>query len=165
MTQACININIDITHQDNRWIDTISNIDAHINNIVSNALKNKLPVINAAEISIVLANDAFIHKLNKTYRGKDQPTNVLSFPITNSEELENPVIPFCALGDIIIAFETIKRESEEQGKTLKDHFTHMLVHGCLHLLHYDHQNDKDAKEMENLEIEILKHLETKNPYE
>ncbi|MCK5374200.1 MAG: rRNA maturation RNase YbeY [Alphaproteobacteria bacterium] len=165
MTQVCTNINIDITFQDNRWTDGISNIDAYINDVISKALEDRLPGINAAEISIVLADDAFIHDLNKTYRGKDKPTNVLSFPMTDSEELKNPVAPFCVLGDIIIAFETIKRESEEQEKKPKDHFTHMLVHGCLHLLHYNHQNDKDAEEMETFEIEILKRMGIKNPYE
>lgn len=103
------------------------------------------------EITIVLADDAFIHDLNKTYRGKNKPTNVLSFP--NEEG-----------GDIVLAIETIEREAKEQGKSLKNHVTHLVVHGTLHLLGHDHMKKKEAERMEQLEIKILKKLGIENPY-
>lgn len=105
------------------------------------------------EVSIVLTNDIEIQKLNKQYRGKDKPTNVLSF------EQELPI-----LGDIVLAYETIKKESKEQNKSFKAHFTHLLIHGLLHLLGFDHQAQQDADKMEGLEIELLKELDIDNPY-
>jgi probable rRNA maturation factor len=159
------NIEIYITLQDERWNSAINDIDTLIRKTVFKALHNHLNGIETAEISIVLADDLFIQELNKTYRNKDMPTNVLSFPMTEFEELEQPLTPFCVLGDIIISYDTIFREAEEQNKPLQDHFTHMMVHGCLHLLHYDHQDEIEAQAMEKLEIDILAPLGIKNPYE
>ncbi len=116
------------------------------------------------ELTVTLTNDQSIKVLNRDYREKDKPTNVLSFPMwDNMAEIPNNAgaIP---LGDIIIAFETIKREAIEQEKTLADHFTHMLIHGFLHLLGYDHMNEADATAMESLEIRVLKKLSISNPY-
>ena len=158
-------IEIDITIQDMRWKEAISDIDSIIDKIALKVLHDELTGIEAAEISIVLGNDAFIQIFNKSYRGKDAPTNVLSFPMSEPEDLKTKEATFYALGDIIMAYETITRESEEQGKSLKDHITHMLVHGCLHLLHYDHLEEEDAENMERLEIKILEELGIKNPYE
>lgn len=110
---------------------------------------------DAAEISIVLTDDAHIQVLNRDYRQKDKATNVLSFP------QDEPSL----LGDVICAYETIAREAVDQGKSLQDHFTHMLVHGTLHLLGHDHENDAEAAVMEALEIEILSRIGVKNPYE
>ncbi len=109
---------------------------------------------HTAELTIVLTDDALIRELNKTYRGKNKPTNVLSFPSGEKQYL----------GDIILAFETIKREAAEQGKSFEHHAMHMLVHGTLHLLGYDHENESDAETMERLEIKILKKLGITNPY-
>jgi probable rRNA maturation factor len=106
------------------------------------------------ELSLVLCDNSFIQNLNKQYRGKDKPTNVLSFP-QNEPQM---------LGDIIIAYETILTEAAAQDKTLRDHFTHMLVHGFLHLCGHDHEEDSEAVEMEALEVEILQSLNIKNPY-
>jgi len=159
------NIEIDITLQDKRWHDAINDIDALVTNAVSKALHSRLNGLESVEISIVLADDTIIQELNKSYRNIDKPTNVLSFPITEPKELESPAAPFCALGDIIISYDTISREAEEQKKDVTAHFTHMLVHGCLHLLHYDHQDENEAEIMEKLEIEILSQLNVKNPYE
>ncbi len=107
----------------------------------------------ASEITVVLADDAFVRGLNRDYRGKDKPTNVLSFPGD---------IPH--LGDIVLARETIEREAKEQGKTFRDHAAHLLVHGTLHLLGYDHMKAKEAEIMEALEIKILNKLAISNPY-
>ncbi len=115
------------------------------------------------EASIVLANDDLIQVLNREYREADKPTNVLSFATLDSDEPIPESVPF-PLGDIILSYQTIDREAKDQGKFFKDHFTHMIVHGTLHLLGYDHMNDDDATNMETLEIRILEKMNIQNPY-
>jgi probable rRNA maturation factor len=144
-------IDIDITHHGGAW--DIDDIHAAIKNAVIRTV-NHADYTHKSEISIVLADDAFIQDLNKRYRHKDKPTNVLSFPQEDDRHL----------GDVIFAYETIARESKEQNKSFKDHFMHLIVHGVLHLLGFDHETDKEASEMEKLEIEILKTLGISNPY-
>lgn len=105
------------------------------------------------EVAIVLADDAFIHTLNKQYRGKNKPTNVLSFP--NDEE---------PLGDIVLAYDTVEREAIAQQKTFHDHAIHLIIHGILHLQGHDHESEKEAKTMEAQEVKILEKLGISNPY-
>ncbi len=157
-------LEIDVSIESEHWNGAIVDIEQYTHGVVASALSGFLDKTEHADISIVLADDSFVQNLNKIYRHKDRPTNVLSFPQTELDEIKNGM-PMCSLGDIIIAFETIKRESQEQKKTIQHHFTHMLVHGCLHLLHFDHETDEDAEVMERREIEILKTLGIKNPYE
>lgn len=111
------------------------------------------------EISLLLCDDAFVQELNRRWRGKDQPTNVLSFPAAEDEGFERLL-----LGDIAIAYETMAREAGDEDKLLDAHFCHLVVHGLLHLLGYDHENDADAEEMEELERQILAELGIDDPY-
>lgn len=113
----------------------------------------------AAELSILLTNDAEQQELNREWRGKDSSTNVLSFP---QIEPFGPVSGI--LGDITLARETIEREAAEQGVSFTDHFTHLVVHGFLHILGYDHLTDTDALQMESLETQILGSLGVGDPY-
>lgn len=115
------------------------------------------------ELSVVLCDDDFIRTLNREYRGKDKPTNVLSFPQIEFREGEGfgDPVPF---GDLILAYETIIREAEEQKKSFSSHFTHLIIHGTLHLLGYDHETEGEAEEMESLEIAILEQMGIENPY-
>ena len=106
-----------------------------------------------AEISVVLADDDFVHTLNKQYRGKDKPTNVLSF--------ENEGL--CA-GDIVVAYGVLAREAREQHKSFRAHLAHLLVHGTLHLQGYDHLTEKQAQKMETLETKIMQKLGYEDPY-
>ncbi len=125
----------------------------------------RLPI--ACEVSILAANDDRISGLNEEFRGKPVPTNVLSWP---SEDLagapgEAPKPPRDPeIGDIALAYETCAREATEFGRTLHNHVTHLIVHGFLHLLGYDHENDEDATVMEGLEIQALETLGIENPY-
>jgi len=106
-------------------------------------------------LTIVLADDALLHQLNRDHRGQDQSTNVLAFAAV-------PPPPY--LGDVILSHETLLREARAQGKSLGDHLSHLVVHGVLHLLGYDHDTDKNANQMEACEIQILKNLGIADPY-
>jgi len=112
------------------------------------------------ELTIRLVNITESQQLNKQYRQKDKPTNVLSFPFEVPEGIELNL-----LGDLVICAQVVEEEAKAQKKELFDHWTHMVIHGCLHLLGYDHINDTDANEMEALEVEILAKLEIANPYD
>lgn len=111
------------------------------------------------EMTIRIVDEAESHELNLTYRGKDRPTNVLSFPFECPEEVDLPL-----LGDLIICRQVVEREAQEQGKPLLAHWAHMVVHGSLHLLGYDHIEDDEAEEMESLETEIMTGLGFEDPY-
>ena len=113
------------------------------------------------ELSLVLTVDAEQRSLNRRYRGRDQPTNVLSFPA--AEAAAPPELPWL-LGDVVLACETLAREAAEQQKSFADHLRHLVVHGVLHLLGYDHAEERDARRMEALESAILCRLGVPDPY-
>jgi probable rRNA maturation factor len=112
------------------------------------------------EVSLRIVSEEEIRLLNSTYRHKDYATNVLSFPADLPEELALPL-----LGDIVVCADVVAREAHEQGKSIAAHWAHMLVHGTLHLLGYDHMNDDEALEMEALETTIITGLGFDPPYE
>ncbi|MBZ0161735.1 MAG: rRNA maturation RNase YbeY [Notoacmeibacter sp.] len=113
------------------------------------------------ELSIVFSDDKHVRALNAEWRGKDAATNVLSFPAFEMAP-GYPVPPL--LGDIVIAFETVRREAALESKPFEHHLTHLIVHGFLHLLGYDHETDDDAEVMEGLERRILTALGIPDPY-
>jgi probable rRNA maturation factor len=114
-----------------------------------------------AELAIVLTDDSTIRALNRDWRGKNAPTNVLSFPAAEPGKAHS-ASPY--IGDIVIAYETVAREAVADGKPFNHHLAHLAVHGFLHLLGHDHENDRDADKMERLERRILKRLAIPNPY-
>lgn len=114
------------------------------------------------ELSVLLTDDASIKEINSEWRKQDKATNVLSFP---TKELSVGDTPLPLLGDIIFAHETILREAEELTKSFEEHFTHLFIHGFLHLLGYDHINDTDAEQMERIETGILTSIGLSDPYE
>jgi len=128
----------------------------------------------AAEMSLVLADDALVRTLNRDYRDKDRPTNVLSFALLDDLDTlegqdDDDVLATDAgmpilIGDVILAYETVLREAGEQGKSFENHLTHLVIHGVLHLLGYDHETDPDADRMERLETSILARLGIADPY-
>lgn len=120
----------------------------------------------ALSLAVVLTDDAQVADLNKTYRGKDGSTNVLSFAARDAGMPPLPDGPDGpeALGDVILAMETCWREAEDQGTAFRDHLCHLIVHGVLHLLGYDHQDDAEAEDMERLETEVLAGLGIADPY-
>lgn len=120
------------------------------------------------EVSVKFTSDAEVQLLNRDYRRKDKPTNVLSFPMVAPDliiTIANTDDGEVLLGDIVLAYETCAREAEAREITLAAHATHLIVHGTLHLLGYDHMNDGEAEAMEALEREIMAALGLHNPYE
>ncbi|MCE9686280.1 MULTISPECIES: rRNA maturation RNase YbeY [Shewanella] len=115
--------------------------------------------LDEAELTIRLVDAAESQSLNHSYRGKDKPTNVLSFPFEAPPEIELPL-----LGDLVICVEVVENEALEQAKPLEAHWAHMVVHGCLHLLGYDHIEDAEAEEMESLETQLIESLGFTDPY-
>jgi len=125
------------------------------------AASNRVPdrVPSDAEVSLLFTNDSRVRSLNAQWRSQDKPTNVLSFATSEGGGPATPV-----LGDIVLAHETIAREASEQGKTFDDHLTHLIIHGFLHLINFDHIEDGEADEMERLEREICASLGIADPY-
>ncbi|TNG95658.1 rRNA maturation RNase YbeY [Pasteurellaceae bacterium USgator11] len=117
------------------------------------------PSLDDLEMTVRIVDEAESQDLNRTYRGKDYPTNVLSFPFESPAEVELPL-----LGDLVICRQVVEREAAEQQKPLLAHWAHMVVHGSLHLLGYDHIEDAEAEEMESLESEIMQALGFADPY-
>lgn len=114
-----------------------------------------------SELSVLLSDDAHIRQINAQWRSQDKPTNVLSFP---SVQLTPGDRPGVILGDIVLAHETVEREAALAAKTFDSHVTHLIIHGLLHLLGYDHVLDTDAETMENLEKDILAAKGIADPY-
>lgn len=149
-------IEVDVVLDEGAWPDTAATVE-----VVENAARLVFTCIPNAPgevvVTVALSDDASVAELNKTFRGKPKSTNVLSFPA-------GPVGDDRHIGDIILALETIEREAGEGEIPFANHLQHLVVHGMLHLLGYDHQDDEEAEEMENLEVSILAKLGISNPY-
>jgi probable rRNA maturation factor len=153
-------VSVDIVMESTLW-EAVRGVEALIVQAVEAALRvGGMDHREDAELSVVLTDDSGIQALNKVWRGKDQPTNVLSFPAVPPERMaESP-----ALGDLVLAYETIEREATELGIGIESHITHLVVHGTLHLFGYDHMSDTDAERMEMLEVAVLATLGIADPY-
>ncbi|MDF2366993.1 rRNA maturation RNase YbeY [Sneathiella sp.] len=172
-------IDLAISINDDAWRKNVSDIDSLTTEAIQTTLGavskefNLAPLADAqkpaVEISLVFTDDAEVQILNRDHRNKDAPTNVLSFPNTPLDQTEladamwmkEPLM----LGDVVMARETLIREAAEQNKSIRDHLTHLLVHGVLHLAGFDHMEENEAEKMENLEIMILQSLHISSPYE
>ena len=119
------------------------------------------------EISVTLTGDEEVRALNAKWRGKDKPTNVLSFPMADEHDLmrANVSLAELLLGDIVLARGVCEAEAADKGVSVEDHATHLMVHGTLHLLGYDHHEDGEANDMKSREVRALKRLGISNPYE
>ena len=137
---------------DNNRLPTQDNFELWVRTALGNTMTE-------AELTIRIVDDVESQNLNSTYRGKDKPTNVLSFPFEAPPEIEIPL-----LGDLIICASVVEQEAIQQNKPSQAHWAHMVVHGCLHLLGYDHINDAEAEEMESIETQLIENLGFNNPY-
>lgn len=153
---------IAVSLHDAAWLDGCADLESRARASVSAALHH-LEIGGPLEISLVFTDDAEQRALNRDYRKKDRPTNVLSFANLDDEGPPAAGQPRL-LGDVVLARETVAREAREQGKSTADHTVHLLVHGTLHLLGYDHEEAAAAAEMEALERAILAGLGIADPY-
>lgn len=167
---AQANIVISISHP--AWSVALGGVEADCARAAEAALacglKHMACVLLAAEISIVLADDSRVRDLNLTHRDRDSATDVLSFPSMTPAQLaaggdSAPTSPVL-LGDIVLAFETVQKAARDQGKTLHAHVSHLVIHGVLHLLGFDHDTQAAAAQMERLECAILRQLDIGDPY-
>lgn len=172
-------LNIEICCEDSRWDAAIPDADDVFGQASRMALEHvgiKLAedAESVLEISVMLADNIYVRQLNCDYRGKDRPTNILSFQQLGAEQLDDLMQGDCRkgdfpgniwlLGDIVLAYETIFEESRAGKKKFTDHLSHLIVHGVLHLLGYDHEIEDEAVEMERLETEVLAKLGLDDPY-
>lgn len=169
------NIVLDVVSEDDVWTENID-FDAFkvaeelkdlTFNYVADAGHELLNFDKTFLVNVCLSNDEAVHRLNKEFRGQDKPTNVLSFANIDDDEFWDmlPKEEEVELGDIILAFETLQREAQIKNISVYAHYCHLLVHGFLHILGFDHQEDEEAEEMESLEIEILEAFSVDNPYQ
>ncbi|MBO6917136.1 MAG: rRNA maturation RNase YbeY [Rhizobiaceae bacterium] len=167
MPNKSTEISIDIAVNSDRWenIEAFDELAQTTSNVVVQWLiaheEARFPQL-PMELSVLLTDDASIKEINAKWREQNKATNVLSFP---TKELKVGDMPMPLLGDIIFAYETIFRESEELTKSFEEHLTHLFIHGFLHLLGYDHINDTDAEQMERIETGILTSIGLSDPYE
>lgn len=169
-----INPDLYLNFEENGWTEALPDVEKLSETVVRAAFAHTekhhdlsfLDLNKPVIIGLTLSNDASVHTLNKEFRGIDKPTNVLSFANIDDPDFKTDCRIFeeIELGDIIIALETMQHEAKEKGISLKDHYCHLLTHGILHLLGFDHQNDEEAEYMENFEINILQQLNISNPY-
>ena len=162
---AVAGLKIDVLVHSEHWKNAAAAKD-----VVRRALKQAATALSTktAELAIVLTDDAAMRRLNRIWRGIDAPTNVLSFATKNSgdqlDEQSGGQFVGNHLGDIVLAYETVKREAHRDGKAFDHHLAHLVVHGFLHLLGYDHGNDAQARRMETTERAILRDLAVPDPY-
>lgn len=174
-------LEIAVSLQDAAWTDRLEDLENLAERSIGTALRYLQsrdlaePVKGVVEVSLLFADDAAVAEMNRTYRGRSGPTNVLSFPNMDASDLQTsgplPGPPAHAdagppqlLGDIVLARQTVQREAAEQSKPLRDHTLHLLIHGLLHLLGYDHEDEAEAEEMEALEVAVLADLGVPDPY-
>jgi probable rRNA maturation factor len=151
---------LDIQIEDTSWA-ILENIEKLCQKAIDQACLHAHPKpMNGAELSILFTNDAEIQTLNKQWRNINKPTNILSFPAV----LPNKIAKSPLLGDLALGFETIAQEAKTDEKTFENHLIHLIIHGFLHILGYDHETDADALIMEALEIKILAKLNIGDPY-
>jgi len=139
---ACKNNKIPTEDQFQLWVNT--------------ALK---PYNKSFELTVRIVELQESQQLNQQYRDKDKPTNVLSFPFEVPDGIELDL-----LGDLVVCASVVEQEAQQQNKTIQSHWAHMIIHGCLHLLGYDHISELEAQEMEGLEVKLLSSLNIENPY-
>ena len=152
-----LDLELEIVVED--WRRAVSDVDAIVRNAVCFAWA-AAGSEHGAELNVVLNDDSALRRLNMEHRGRHRSTNVLSFPMGEPMDPDGPV----HLGDIVLAFETVKKEAMRDGKSLEAHLSHLVVHGLLHLLGHDHAAEAEAAEMEGTEISILSELGYPDPY-
>ena len=151
---------IDVTVALDIWGTAVADVENLCQKAAAEAIAVSARAMPGSEISVLLCDDNTVSRLNGEFRGHAQPTNVLSFSIGSAEVGPQSLL----LGDVAIAFETVAAEAMSSQLSIADHLMHLVVHGVLHLLGYDHHAKREADKMEALEVEILERLGVNNPY-
>lgn len=149
--------------EDIRWTQALPHIESMLKVALSAALADIESDGRPLEVGVRLVDDGTIQALNRDWRGRDKPTNVLSFPIGDPVPVADADFPWL-LGDIVFAFDTVQTEAVRDRKSLAHHVTHLAVHAALHLIGHDHETDAEAEQMEATEIAILAAMNIPNPY-
>lgn len=168
-------IYIDIVTKSKKWSE-----ENEIEKFIEETCQKLIPLTDLKEVlkkdfelelSVSLVSDQQIKKINSEFRNKEKATNVLSFPALDEELIRSVGLkevvgddPFLFIGDIILSHQTIKKESLAQNKNFNNHLTHLILHSILHLIGFDHEDEKMAQEMESLEVKILQKIKIENPY-
>lgn len=154
------NADIDVVIDDPRWAEALPDA-VDLAEAAIAAAYAAVDLTESVSLCVLLTDDAAVQVLNRDHRGKDAPTNVLSFPMDSGAPI--PGAPR-VLGDVALAYETMAREAQDAHRSLRNHFQHLIVHGSLHLIGYTHEADDAAERMESLETAVLASLNVPNPY-
>lgn len=157
---------IDVLIEGGDWNATVPGARELCRGAVEAALSLAAQIAQPVEVSVLLTGDEALAKLNREYRGREGPTNVLSFSVADPSVLGDAAVAQAPvlLGDVAVAYETAVAEANLAGLAIEDHMRHLVVHGVLHLLGYDHVDDSDAERMEALEVSVLAQIGVEDPY-
>jgi probable rRNA maturation factor len=161
MTAEPIRLALEI--EDPRWTESLPHVGDLLRQAIGLALADLPSEGRPIEVGIRLVDDGTIQGLNRDWRDRDKPTNVLSFPLGDPVPVADKDFPWL-LGDIVMSFDTVQAESRRDGKGLADHVAHLAVHAALHLIGHDHESDADAERMEAAEVALLTRLGIADPY-
>jgi probable rRNA maturation factor len=160
--EPCERLHLTLVEEDGDWSGFPPLAEAVQQAAAALARHRQVPIEHGSEASVVLGSDALVRRMNRTYRGKDAATNVLSFPFQRPPGAGPEDGAY--LGDVVLAAETVRLEADERGLERKHHLQHLVIHGLLHLLGYDHETDSAAEEMERLETDILATIGVCDPH-
>jgi probable rRNA maturation factor len=156
-------LTVTVEIEDARWTDAFPACEDLLTRAIAVALADANPPAGGVEVGVRLVDDGAIRGLNREWRGRDAPTNVLSFPLGGPEAIDDPDFPWL-IGDIVMAFDTVDAESRRDGKPFAHHVAHLAIHAALHLLGHDHEDEREAEAMEAMETALLARLGIADPY-
>jgi len=156
-------IRIALEIEDPRWTEKLPDVERLIETAVSHALADIDSGGRPIEVGIRLVDDGTIRGLNREWRGKDKPTNVLSFPMGDPAPVADADFPWL-IGDIVMSYDTMNVEAERDGKPMAHHVAHLAIHAALHLIGHDHEDEAEAEAMETMEVALLAGLGIPDPY-
>jgi probable rRNA maturation factor len=156
-------IRIALEIEDPRWAEKLPNISELIETVISHALATVDSAGRPIEVGVRLVDDRTVQALNREWRGKDKPTNVLSFPMGDPAPVADVDFPWL-IGDIVMSYDTVNKEAERDGKPMAHHVAHLATHAALHLIGHDHEHEAQAEAMEAMEVALLAGLGIPDPY-
>ena len=160
---SAVDLRLIVEVEDARWREALPDVEAILARAIALALARIPAAGRPVEVGVRLVDDGAIQGLNRDWRGRDKPTNVLSFPLGDPAPAADATVPWL-LGDIVMGFDTVLGEAEAEGKPLSHHVAHLAIHAALHLTGYDHEAEEEAASMEKAEVALLGELGIPDPY-